>query len=463
MTLKRLALILLCFIVLAEGAPVAGYHHWEFTDADEEALAAYLARNPTPSVTSSFQPLTHEGGPYTDESGRTYIGREFTPEQFRAWFAAQYLGSQPYNGIGVHHTAVPTARQWDGVTTLNSIFSYYKDQKGWPVGKGPHIWLYDGSNPNYKPGQQFIYVATHPRHDGIGISYRNQRYVHIEAIGNFDNVRMSREMEDLYRFTIQTLSDRRGGGVYATTSNYGKGIENPSTWQGFLFHRNAGTDVKTCPGTTTTHAWFDPSMKARVTKLSYGQSAATTVTTSLRSSPEFTTNIRATLPKGTGVRLLWMATDTRWRRVRVMSTGQMGFVQVSALDTTVVDNSHASFKASDVWRTGAFSTPYKADYRYRYANGSLTDPARFTAQLTAGTYDVYAWYTSGSNRTATARYTIDHATGVLKAFVDQRTGGGRWKYLGTAKFNTATYEVRVSAPDGSTGVVIADAVKWVKR
>lgn len=333
---RNLYLILLVLLLLAIAtAPAAAVQSpsgagLEMSEEEEAAaLARYLRQHGSkPSlIRSAPRPMSHEGGPYVDESNATYIGREFTPEQFAAWFKAQYLGAAPYNAIGVHHTAVPTASGWYGTRTLGNIFDWYKNERGWPQGVGPHVWLYDGSNPNYKPGQQLIYVATHPRHDGIGISYRNRRYLHIESVGNYDKGRMSLEMEDLYRHTLQTLSDRRGGGVYATTTNYGRGVNNPATWQGFLFHRDAGTDAKSCPGATTTHDWFDGSMSQRLTTLTYGTKAVVVkYDLKLRSAPDWAAETTAVVPVGTQVRIRWMTTNTQWRRVLIADTGESGFL-----------------------------------------------------------------------------------------------------------------------------------------
>jgi hypothetical protein len=229
-----------------------------FNLEDAEALESALPREPDRDEEElrEEEPVGAEAA-FADQSGTFYIGRQFTLQGFASWFAAQSLGTHPYNGIGIHHTAVPVGSQYVGPKTVNAIFNYYATHHGWKRGKGPHLWLYGGDNPNYHPGKVLVAVGTHPAHDGIGITGRNHRWLHIEAFGNFDNQRMPAGYVRGYKFLLELLSRRRG---QAVRINRGPGDRTPATWQGALFHRDAGTDVKTCPGRTTTHDWFDRAM-----------------------------------------------------------------------------------------------------------------------------------------------------------------------------------------------------------
>ncbi len=89
---------------------------------------------------------------FTDESHRFWVGREFTVEDFAAWWQAQNLGAQPFNAVGFHHTESPNAAQWRGLPTLKGAHNWYFTNKGWkPWGNGPHLWVYGGNGP-YRSG-----------------------------------------------------------------------------------------------------------------------------------------------------------------------------------------------------------------------------------------------------------------------------------------------------------------------
>lgn len=210
-------------------------------------------------------PETISPSPHTDESGAIYVGREFTPEQFAAWFRVQGLGAQPFNAVGIHHTGIPTAATWNGVATLNGVFRWYNtppprgpSDGPWPWGRGPHLWLYDGTG-SYRPGESLVYVGTHPAHDGIGIAGRNYRWLHVEAIGNFDQARMPPAMEDLYRFVLQVICGDR----IPIINCVDRQVDGPITPLGLLFHRDAPGAGKSCPGWETRADWFFPSMGRR--------------------------------------------------------------------------------------------------------------------------------------------------------------------------------------------------------
>ncbi len=237
-------------------------------------------RGPTPA------PVPRGPG---DESGRLYIGREFTPQEFAAWYRVQGLGTEPFNAVGIHHTAVPTEQTWRGVTSLNNIFAWYNTPEAqggpeggpWERGVGPHLWLYDGTGP-YKPGQQLISVGTHPAWDGIGIAWRNRRYLHIEAVGNFDGRRMSAAMEELYRFTIQTICGDR----IPIADCAGRQVDNPAQPLGLLFHRDGPGVGKQCPGVKTEKGWFFPAMQRRDGAAPGGDQTALPLVGEARATPE---------------------------------------------------------------------------------------------------------------------------------------------------------------------------------
>lgn len=94
-----------------------------------------------------------------------------------------------------------------------------------------------------------------------------------------------------------------------------------------------------------------------------------------------------------------------------------------------------------------------------------TDAAGNTATWTpnvaqAGSYEVYARWTSHANRATNATYTVTHASGSTAVPVDQQQNGGVWNLLGTFNLSPGTAH-RVTLTDEANGYVIADAVRLV--
>jgi hypothetical protein len=198
---------------------------------------------------------------YVNEAHKLYIGKAFTPEQFADWWSVQTFGSLPYNGVGVHHTAIPDRTTWIGLQHLHNTFAYFKNEHGWPAGKGPHLWL-RSARAGKVPGP-VIYVGTHPASDGIGISYRNFRYLHIEFIDRFTYYGMSEEDFDLYQYVLGIVCGQRGIPLRHTggDTSPGRGWDGPqSPMDGYLFHRNAKTDIKDCPGAMVHEVQFGKEM-----------------------------------------------------------------------------------------------------------------------------------------------------------------------------------------------------------
>lgn len=131
----------------------------------------------------------------------------------------------------------------------------------------------------------------------------------------------------------------------------------------------------------------------------------------------------------------------------------------------IVDNTSAGFSASTNWWAST-STPgyYGTNYVTR-STASVSDAASWTATLsTSGSYNVYARWTSGSNRAASAPYLIYHAAGSTTVNINQQVNGGGWQLLGTFNLNAGTAErVKLSCWTTAGYYVVADAVKFVKQ
>ncbi|MER5326931.1 N-acetylmuramoyl-L-alanine amidase, partial [Streptosporangium roseum] len=130
--------------------------------------------------------------------------------------------------------------------------------------------------------------------------------------------------------------------------------------------------------------------------------------------------------------------------------------------STIVDNTTAGrFTASANWGTSTYSGQrYGADYRYAEPV-TASDTAWYRAAIPAtATYRVEAWYPATSGYNTAAPYIVTTSSGNKTVYVDQRTGGGAWRAIGTFTLNAGDYNVvGVSRWTAGTGLIVADAVR----
>lgn len=142
--------------------------------------------------------------------------------------------------------------------------------------------------------------------------------------------------------------------------------------------------------------------------------------------------------------------------------------QASALTwpaEVVVDNANAGFSASANWLTGTSAADkYGASYRYRSMN-TVTDYGTFTYSVPQSrNYEVYAWWSQGTNRTMSAPFVISKSGGTSTVYRNQRANGGSWQSLGTYSIVAGSNTVKLSCWSSTTSVVImADAIRVVPR
>ncbi|MBA4146608.1 MAG: N-acetylmuramoyl-L-alanine amidase [Verrucomicrobia bacterium] len=136
---------------------------------------------------------------------------------------------------------------------------------------------------------------------------------------------------------------------------------------------------------------------------------------------------------------------------------------IAARRTTavIVDNNASGFTASSTWVT-ATSAPdkYGSDYRFR-STQAISDAATWTVNLgSTKTYSVHAWWSAGTNRSASAPYIVYHASGSTTVAKNQQSNGGSWQSLGSWSMNAGSNQVKLSCWTTTGYVVIADAIKW---
>jgi len=136
-----------------------------------------------------------------------------------------------------------------------------------------------------------------------------------------------------------------------------------------------------------------------------------------------------------------------------------------AFSEIILDNGATTLTGA--WAT-ASSAPdkYGADYIYASTAASETKTATWTPTIAyPGNYNVYVWYSVGSNRATNAPYFTQWDGGSATANVNQQANGGQWVLIQSSRHfatGTAGY-VKLGNGTGATGsVVIADAVRFVQ-
>jgi len=139
----------------------------------------------------------------------------------------------------------------------------------------------------------------------------------------------------------------------------------------------------------------------------------------------------------------------------------VSFTVAVGVTDTVQDNDGPNFEAIGTWSTGSTAPGhYGADYRFantpssNYCNWYLNSP-------TDGYYDVYAWWSQGTNRTDAATYQVRTSASTFDYVVNQQILGGQWNLLGRHWLPQGDGFVRLLATGPSSRVAIADAVRFV--
>lgn len=142
-------------------------------------------------------------------------------------------------------------------------------------------------------------------------------------------------------------------------------------------------------------------------------------------------------------------------------------VPSGAADNTtyiIIDNVDSAFTASANWTTGTSAADkYASNYRTR-ATQAISDTANWYFNIpTADSYEVYAWWTQGADRSNLAPYFVYYDGGSVTVKVNQQAGGGQWNSLGTWNFAVGESRVRLSCWAAAGYTVVADAVLLIRR
>lgn len=125
-------------------------------------------------------------------------------------------------------------------------------------------------------------------------------------------------------------------------------------------------------------------------------------------------------------------------------------------NVAIIDNSNTGFSVAGAWSTGTSATDkYGSDYRYR-STAAVSEPASWTASVPSGSYKIFAWWSAGTNRSASAPYILPDNTTVN---VNQQANGGKWNLLGTKTIGSNAV-TKLSCWTTTGFIVVADAIKY---
>jgi hypothetical protein len=129
----------------------------------------------------------------------------------------------------------------------------------------------------------------------------------------------------------------------------------------------------------------------------------------------------------------------------------------------IIDNTDPGFSKAGTWSASEYAGFYKTDSLYAMVNTGSTATWTFTLPQ-AGTYAVYAWWTSSPGRVIDATYNVNGAP----VTVNQKANGSTWNLLGNFAFSQGQAAVKLSdvSSDPSYSATIsnsvsADAIKLV--
>ncbi|MBK9753574.1 MAG: N-acetylmuramoyl-L-alanine amidase [Nannocystis sp.] len=126
------------------------------------------------------------------------------------------------------------------------------------------------------------------------------------------------------------------------------------------------------------------------------------------------------------------------------------------------DPNKAKIAVSGNWSSTSATAGYYGTGYFYATTSPVSDAAEFSFYMSAaGTRTIDAWWTAGTNRSATAPFVaFDAAGNKLATFhADQTKSGGKWVQLGSAKFTKGWNKVVLSRWTTEGKVVIADAVR----
>lgn len=163
------------------------------------------------------------------------------------------------------------------------------------------------------------------------------------------------------------------------------------------------------------------------------------------------------------------ASTVYYYQVRAQNSGGTSAVSNTATapvmpSDLILDNTDPGFTKSANWTNGTSAADkYGTDYWYR-STAAVSDAATWTYSVSqARDYEVYAWWSQGTNRSTTAPYVVYYNATSATVNKNQQANGGTWQSLGIYPLSAGSNQVKLSCWTTAGFVVIADAIKIVAR
>ena len=129
---------------------------------------------------------------------------------------------------------------------------------------------------------------------------------------------------------------------------------------------------------------------------------------------------------------------------------------------TIVDDADTTrVTLTGSWNVNTSGQRYGLTQRLDGNSGKGQKSVVFSAPLPAGRFEVFTRWTAGANRSTTTPVLVEHAGGISTVVVNQSINGGRWMSLGTFNFNNPEAVHVTISNANTTGIVVADAVRFV--
>ncbi|WP_158281466.1 golvesin C-terminal-like domain-containing protein [Sediminitomix flava] len=132
-----------------------------------------------------------------------------------------------------------------------------------------------------------------------------------------------------------------------------------------------------------------------------------------------------------------------------------------AVVSELIDNDAPEYAETGSWISSTSTSGYiGAGYRHDGDANKGSMAVTYSPNISVdGDYEVFVYYTAGSNRATNVPIEINHAQGQSTVTVNQQINNTTWVSLGTYSFTTGSGSA-VMKNDGTDGVVIADAMRF---